>query len=154
MFIKKLNIKARGTWIPITLVTSFFLVLSGNFMGCEPEDWISEVNCNDCYRYAPDSAKLIIYVTINAENDSVPLTFYKGSFEEGVIDWQDTATTEEFFLYSEMNRDYTVEATYSSGNQTIIAFDSDHMHLYDAVAECGSPCYIVKGGIFDVQLME
>jgi len=154
MFIKKLNIRSRGTRIPIALVTSFLLVLSGNFLGCEPEDWIIEVNCDDCYGYAPDSAKLIIYVTINAENDSVPLTFYKGSFEEGVIDWQDTATTEEFYLNSEIDREYTVQATYSSGSQTIVAFDADKMHLHNAGNECGSPCYIVKGGIFDVQLMK
>lgn len=133
---------------------SALLAASGNFIGCEPEDWIIEVNCSDCYGYEPDSANLIIRLTINERFDSVPLTFYRGSYEDGTIDWQDTATTEEFYLYSEVGVKYTVKATYASGDITIEAFDADKMHLYDAAADCGSPCYIVKGGIFDVQLME
>lgn len=132
-------------WIPAIL-------LSGHFLGCEPEDLLLEVNCNDCYDYQPDSANLIVRVTINAENDSVPLTFYRGSFEEGEIDWQDTATTGELYLYSEVDRVYAVRAEYRSGGETVIAFDSDKMTLRDAGEECGSPCYLVTGGIFDLTL--
>jgi len=133
---------------------ALLILVSGKFTACEPEDWMLSVDCGDCYDYAPDSADLIIKLTINAENDSVPLTFYLGDYEEGVIDWQDTATTEEFYLYSKINSSYTVRATYKSGNRLIEAFDADDMELYNAGAECGSPCYIVKGGIFDLQLLE
>ncbi len=137
------------------LLAALLLVLiSGKFTACEPEDWMLSVDCGDCYGYAPDSAELIIKLTINAENDSVPLTFYLGDYEEGVIDWQDTATSEEFYLYSKINSSYTVRATYHSGDKLIEAFDADDMELYNANEECGSPCYIVKGGIFDVSLLE
>lgn len=136
------------------LSLALLVLVSGKFTSCEPEDWVLSVDCNDCYGYAPDSADLIVKLTINAENDSVPLTFYLGSYEDGVIDWQDTATTEEFYLYSKMNSSYTVRATYQSGNRIIEAFDADDMNLYNAGEECGSPCYIVKGGIFDLQLLE
>ncbi len=139
----------------IRLLAAVLLVLlAGKFTACEPENWMLSIDCADCYGYAPDSAKLIIKLTINAENDSVPLTFYLGDYEEGVIDWQDTATTEEFYLYSEINSSYTVRATYHSGDRIIEAFDADDMELYNANEECGSPCYIVKGGIFDVSLLE
>jgi len=130
------------------------LLAPGNFMGCEPEDWMISVDCNDCYGYMPDSANLIIYITIDEENDSVPITFYRGDYEDGEIDWQDTATTDEFYLYSEMNREYTVTAKYKSGEDTIIAFDQDEMFLDGAGAECGSPCFIVKGGILDLRLLK
>ena len=113
-----------------------------------------EISCSDCYGFEPDSANLIIRLTINGTYDSVPLVFYRGKYEEGIIDWMDTATTEEFYLYSEVGAEYTVKATYTSGGRTIEAFDSDKMRLYDGAAECGSPCYIVKGGIFDVKLIE
>ncbi len=139
----------------IKLMTAALLVLVlGKFMACEPENWTLQVDCGDCLEFKPDSANLIIYLTINAENDSIPLTFYRGDYEDGVIDWQDTATTEEFYLYSKMNSSYTVRATYRSGNRIIEAFDADDMHIYNANEECGSPCYIVKGGIFDVSLLE
>jgi hypothetical protein len=147
--------KISGKRLPIkTLVVALLILISGRFTACETEDWMLQVNCADCFDYKPDSADLIIYVTINAENDSVPLTFYRGSYEEGVIDWQDTATTEEFYLYSRIEKNYTVRATYRSGNRVIDAFDADNMHLYNADEECGSPCYIVKGGILDLRLIE
>lgn len=136
------------------LAAALLVLVSGKFTACEPEDWMLSIDCADCYGYAPDSANLIIKLTINAENDSVPLTFYLGDYEDGVIDWQDTATSEEFYLYSKMNSSYTVRATYNSGNKFIEAFDADDMELYNAAEECGSPCYIVKGGIFDVRLLE
>jgi hypothetical protein len=136
------------------LLAVLLLVFSGKFTACETEDWMLEVNCGDCYGYKPDSANLIIYISIDAENDSVPLTFYRGNYEEGVVDWQDTATTDEFYLYSKVNSDYTVRAQYRSDEKVIEAFDADKMTLYNADEECGSPCYIVKGGIFDLRLME
>ncbi len=154
MSIRIFHIRSRQKVISIAIVTFLLMLLSGNFMGCETEDWVLEVNCSDCYGSKPDSANLIVYLTINGENDSVPLTFYIGDYEEGQIDWQDTATTSEFYLYSKVGQDYTVAATYKSGDQTIIAFDADNMHLYNGASECGSPCYIVKGGIFDVKLLE
>lgn len=131
---------------------ALLMVMTGKFTACEPEDWMLEVNCADCYGYKPDSANLIIYLTIDAENDSVPLTFYRGSYEEGEIDWQDTATTEEFYLYSKINSYYTVRASYRSGSRIIEAFDGDEMKLNNSEDDCGSPCYIVKGGIFDLRL--
>lgn len=136
------------------LFVALLVLLSGKFTACETEDWMLEVNCGDCYDYPPDSANLIIYLSIDLENDSVPLTFYRGNYEEGEIDWQDTATTDEFYLYSKMNSSYTVRAQYRSGEKVIEAFDEDDMTIYNANEECGSPCYIVKGGIFDLRLVE
>jgi len=152
MFTKKYNIKPRYSRIAQLLAIGLILLLSGQFTACEPEDWVFSVDCGDCYGFMPDSADLIIRLTINAENDSVPLTFYLGDYEDGIVDWQDTATTEEFYLYSAFDKEYTVRATYTSDNQTIMAFDGDKMVLSNSGDECGSPCYIVKGGIFDVQL--
>ncbi len=131
-------------------------ILAGavSFTGCEPEDMNWETDCNECFGFIPDSANLIVYLTINEIYDSVPLTFYRGDFEGGEIDWQDTATTDEFYLNSELDRTYTVRATYRSGDETIYAFDSDEMYIYDGGEECGSPCYIVKGGILDLRLAE
>jgi hypothetical protein len=136
------------------LVIALLVLASGKFTSCETEDWMLEVDCADCFGYQPDSANLIIYLSISAENDSIPLTFYLGNYEEGVIDWQDTATTENFYLYSKIGSDYTVRATYQSGDRVIEAFDADRMKLYNANNECGSPCYIVKGGIFDLRLAD
>ncbi len=135
-----------------TSMAIFLLLLAGNFAGCEPENWIGTVDCYECIDFKPDSAKLIVYVSIRPEQDSVPLTFYRGD-SRGEIDWQDTATTEEFNLYSEVGASYTVRAEYKTGPLTIIAWDADKMILKDYSEECGDPCYIIKGGIFDLRLI-
>ncbi|MGW8314854.1 MAG: hypothetical protein ACWGNV_04580 [Bacteroidales bacterium] len=144
--------KKNRMYFPLLLL--LFLALAGNYLGCETENWSFEVNCNDCYGYVPDSANLIIYLTINQENPEVPITVYLGPAEEGVVDWRDTTNLSEYYLFAAMDADYTVEATYQSGNKTILTYDGDHMFLYDGKNECGSPCYIVKGGIFDNRLMK
>jgi hypothetical protein len=131
----------------------WILLGAGHFTACEPEDWILDVDCNECFSYKPDSASLIVYLTINAENDSVPLAFYKGYVGEA-IDWQDTATGTEFRLDAAVGTTYTVLAEYRKGQRTILAFDSDEMTLSDFGEECGSPCYMIKGGIFDLRLLE
>jgi hypothetical protein len=136
------------------IALAMLTLVAGKFSGCEPEDLSFVTDCNDCYDFQPDSANLIVYLTINADNDSIPLVFYKGPVEEGVIDWRDTATSETLYLYSEIDREYAVQATYKSGKKTILAFDSDKMNLSDGSEECGSPCYLVKGGILDLRLKE
>ena len=88
----------RTVWF--TILALVLLFLAGNFAGCEPEDWVGDINCNECFGFQPDSAKLIVYVTIRPEQDSVPLTFYRGD-SMGEVDWLDTATTNEFYLDAE-----------------------------------------------------
>lgn len=130
------------------------LIFMGHMFSCEPEDWLTNIDCSECFYNRPDTASLIVHVTINEENDSVPLTFYRGTMSSGVIDWKDTATTDEFYLPAEIDAVYTVEARYRSGTETILAYDSDKMTLSDYGEQCGDPCYIVRGGIFEVQLMD
>ena len=144
------------------VMTVFMLIIAGNFCGCEPEDWIIDTDCGECFEYRPDTVALIVNLTINAENPAVPLTFYTGDVEldatgeiiHGEIDWLDTATTTELYLDAAVGIEYTVKAEYRSGSNHVIAFDSDEMTLVDYGNSCGDPCYIVKGGIFDVQLRE
>ena len=134
------------------LLLALGLLLLLKITSCEPENW-QNTDCSDCWNYKPDSADLIVNVTINSENDSVPLTFYKGKVEDGVIDWLDTATTTPLYLYSKVGQLYSVMATYKSGNETIIAIDSDKIRTTIGNEDCGSPCYIVKGGELDLKLM-
>ncbi len=129
------------------------LLLTGHFTGCEPEDRYFGVNCMDCITFRPDSTELIIYLTINPENDSVPVTVFEGN-ADGAIFRQDTATESTFYIMAEIGPTYTVMAEYHSGAKTILAFDEDDMFLSNHASECGDPCFIVKGGILDLQLIE
>jgi len=54
-----------GKRLHIKLLTAALLILvAGKFTACEPEDWMLSIDCADCYGYVPDSANLIIKLTI------------------------------------------------------------------------------------------
>lgn len=142
----------RRWWLILTGMTGL-LFLAGNFAGCEPEDWILAVDCGECFDHKPDSAALIVYLSINEENPAVPLTIFRGN-ADGEVDWRDTATSEEFYLEAAIWKEYTVRAEYLSGSKPVVAYDSDKMTLKDYGEDCGDPCYVIKGGIFNLQLRE
>lgn len=131
----------------------FFLTLAFQFTACETEDWHGEIDCADCFTYKPDSARIWIYLTANSENDSIPIVIYRGNYEDGIEERRDTATSDFFDPVLAMGKIYTIEAKYRDGNETILAYDSDKMTIYNANDECGSTCYIIEGGIFDLELI-
>lgn len=142
--------------IKINLITkallAFILVLTIKMTGCEQEDLDFYIDCDFCLESVPDSAELIITVTINEENPYVPLTFYKGDYEHGVVDYRDTTSAEELFLFSEVGTDYSVMATYLKDGKTIYVIDGDRMRVVNGEGECYPPCYYIRGGTLDLRL--
>jgi hypothetical protein len=126
--------------------------LSVQFFSCEQEDLDYNIDCDNCLEVMPDSADLIVYVTINDENPFVPLTYYLGDYEDGVIDFVDTTYTEERFLYSKVGVEYSVKATYVKAGQTVVAVDGDKLRIIDGQGDCYPPCYFIRGGTLDVRL--
>lgn len=119
--------------------------------GCD-EYLGSNVNCDECYDVEPDSADLIVTLTMDGEYDTIPLTIYNGKVEEDSVEWIDTAISSPFYLYVAVNRYYSVKAEYTRGDKKIIAIDGGRIlakHVSDA---CGYDCWIVTRGKLDVQL--
>ena len=130
------------------------LAFAVNFSGCEQEDLALNIDCDNCLESFPDSADLVINVTINDENPFVPLTFYVGDYEDGNIDFTDTTYTEERFLYSKVGVNYSVKATYLKDGETVIAIDGDRIRVVDGSGDCYPPCYFIRGGTLDVRLKD
>ncbi len=127
------------------------LILAGHFTSCESEDWILEVDCNECFDYKPDSALVILNLSFNLENLAIPLTVYRGDVG-GEIEWEDTVKANQIDLTLAVGSTYAVRAKYHRGSQSIEVFDSDQMVLKDYGDSCGDPCYIIKGGIYELEL--
>lgn len=130
------------------------LLFAAKFYGCEQEDLDYVIDCDNCLEEKPDSADLIISVTINDENPYVPLTFYVGDYEDGVIDFEDTTYTEERYLYSKVGVEYSVKATYQVGGETVFAVDGDKLRIINGEGDCYPPCYFIRGGTLDVRLKD
>lgn len=144
------RIKKRNSITKALLAIVLFL--SVNIAGCEQEDMDFYIDCDFCLDNIPDSADLIVTVTINEENPFVPLTFYEGDYESGVVDYRDTARSEELFLYSEVGLEYAVMATYQKEGKSIFVVDADKMRVVNGEGECYPPCYYIRGGTLDLTL--
>jgi len=132
-----------------TILIFLFIIL---IFSCEQNPFVFDVNCDECYFEKPDSADLIVDITINEENPFVPLIFYKGKVEEGNIEWIDTAYSETLYLYSPVNQYYSIKAFYKSGEQTIISVDGDKLKTTQVSDVCDYDCWVIRGGILDVRL--
>lgn len=130
-------------------ILSLFLV-AGLFVGCSStsDDCTTSSNCvTEPYEYGP----LTVKITLNAENDTVPVTIYLGNAEDlDTLDyfelWDDKYT-----LYFPVDQKYSATARYKRGNQTIRAVDGDRINL-TSNNDCGTRCYDVTGAVMDLRL--
>lgn len=139
---------------------SYFIILtltvvSLKITGCEQEDVDSYVDCDLCLSEYPEWDTLWVTVTINDENPFVPLEFYIGDYEDGEIDWTDTAYSESFWLLGEIEKQYSVKASYHKDGDILIAIDGDFLSVTNVEDECYPPCkYYISGGTLDVSMKE
>ena len=129
-------------------IVFIIIVLAGS---CE-EYLGSSVDCSECFDYKPDSADLIIHVTINSEHPEVPIVLYRGNVEDNVVDWIDTVRETPYYLYSAVDQFYSVSAEYKVDARTIIAIDGDRMKAKHVSDACDFVCWIVTQGILKAEL--
>ena len=110
------------------------------------------VDCDNCWGFKPDSDNLLIYLTVNRDHPEVPIVVYRGNFEDGVVDYVDTARESTYKLLSAVDQYYSVTAEYKVDGKTIIAVDGDEMKAKDATSSCEFECWIVVDGEFSLQL--
>jgi hypothetical protein len=140
----------------IVLLTIIFVV-GISYFSCSSQYAAIEGNCIDCFSSdpaQPDSASLVIYVTINGENPKVPLVIYKGKFDpihvpDTVISVIDTTST--FTCNVLLNQTYSVKAEYKSGTKTIYAIDGSIFNV-QMQSGCNNTCWQLIGGILDARL--
>lgn len=123
-------------------------------VSCERKFEFIEFDCEDCYQEKPDYGPLIIHFSIGGENNFVLYTIYKGKFDDGIIEYADTAFFVEEQIDVPVNEFYSVEAKYLNGNDTIYVVDGDQFKIKKETSECDKTCYYFKGGIIDVRLRE
>lgn len=120
--------------------------------GCD-EYLGSTVDCDECDDREPDSAWLIIDLTIDKDISSVPLVIYSGRMEEDSIVMIDTVRSTPYNLFVPVDRYYSVKAEYIIRDKRIIAIDGDKIlskHVSSDV--CGYDCWVITRGRLDVRL--
>jgi len=120
------------------------------FLKCDNVDFT--VDCAECYQEEPLWGDIYVQLTINDENNFVPLVIYRGDFENNDIEYVDTAFEEEYYIDVPLNKYYAVKAEYLVGSDTIYAIDGDEIKTKLNTEDCDQECYVIKGGNFDVRL--
>ncbi|KPK80556.1 MAG: hypothetical protein AMS27_16820 [Bacteroides sp. SM23_62_1] len=127
------------------------LLLTGAFFSCDEYLGLS-VDCSECYNIEPDSADLIIYLTINDDYSVVPIMIYKDQVDDNRIEHIDTVTASPYYLFVSVNQYYSVKAEYHSDGKTIYAVDGDKIETKHVSESCDVECWVISGGIMDVRL--
>ena len=115
---------------------------------------INGTNCLDCAPSEPDTAQIYLRVTINTENQNVPIVVYLESFNpknKNKIVLQDTAYEGSIYLLVPTNHFYSVEAKYKSGDKIVYAIDGGEFQTQQQGA-CDKVCWQVIGGSYDLRL--
>ncbi len=110
------------------------------------------VDCDECFYEEPDSADLIIYVTLTDDHPEVPIVVYRGKVESRQVDWVDTVLESPYHLYSAVDQFYSVEAEYRVGNKKVIAVDGDIMKTKHVSESCDQECWLITGGYLKAEL--
>jgi hypothetical protein len=134
--------------IILSRLTALLIILSA-WSACD--EYLGVVDCDECYSIEPDSADLIIYLTINSDHPEVPLVVFRGNIEDDT-DWVDTAITSPYYLYSEIDQFYSVKAEYKVGNRIINAVDGDKLQAKHVSESCDVECWVITGGEMNVEL--
>ena len=122
------------------------------FAGSCEEYLGSSVDCSECFWDKPDSADLIIHLTLDRNHPEVPIVVYRGNVEGRIVDWVDTARETPYYLYSALNQFYSVAAEYKVDGKTIVAIDGDELKAKHVSGACDYDCWIVTGGILKAEL--
>jgi hypothetical protein len=139
------------------VLLGFMLV---TILSCGDEYYLDDVDCSQCYAPKPTVGPIIITVSINSENQRIPVKVFKGKYSESfrtnynsavVID---TVSTTEYQVDVDVNEYYSVEAEYVADGQKTLVVDGDKFKIYKVSDSCDEVCWIYKGGIIDVSLKE
>ncbi len=133
----------------LILLTGIFLSLS-----CERDIpyGSGSVDCNDCYTTRPEWGPLNVKMTINEENQFVPLVVYRGNFNDNNIEYVDTSYWEDYWVDVPVDKEYSIVAKYKKDGGTINVVDESKLTVKYTSSDCADPCYYFSGGYMDVRL--
>jgi hypothetical protein len=132
------------------LILAAFLILL--VCSCSEKIFTSGVDCEECYQIKPDSAYLVVKLTVNDTYESIPIVVYRNEVEKRDIDYVDTAYESTYYLLVAVNKEYSVEAEYINGDSKIIAIDGTRIKTKHVSSECDEECWIIEGDELNMEL--
>lgn len=126
---------------PLVIAVLFAITGYGCHDSCSPSA--------NCFANKPYVGKMIIQLTINAENPKVPITIYEGDYEDKKIIMELLAESEQTKVDLPMDTRFTVAAEYKQGGKKILALD--HARVSSDWYDCDE-CYQTQEGKVNVSI--
>ena len=122
-----------------------------SFLSCE-KDFVT--NCQDCTAEEPVNVELTISVEdLVSSSFNFTINIYEGNLEDNLLIKSFTLQSRNVTYYeAQINKKYTVTASYSFGNRTYIAVDSTIPRIRYVTNECDQPCYYVYNKSLNLRL--
>lgn len=115
---------------------------------CEPNATIP----SDCVDIEPATGELSIELTIDSENQLVPISVYYGYADDSTLYFRDTISTKRVSYTVPISQRYSVVAKYSRNSLRIDAVDGGKVKL-KTNENCGYTCYTVDDLDLDLTLI-
>ena len=142
----------RTRFLPVILSIIAFAATA-----CNEKLYTGSVECSECYQDRPDSAILYVYLTFTDSIDEIPLVLYNENFEDGSVDWVDTAWVEDgnpYWVYIKVDNEYSVKAEYKFKDKTIYAVDGTRPGTKHVSDVCDDDCWVVVKNKLDLEIKE
>ena len=130
----------------------YTILISACFLLLSCSEGFDDVDCSECMPDMPLEAALYIDVTLNDKYREVPAIVFRGKLEQGDTIMVDTIYESRGYVDVPLNEYYTVRAEYKSGNSVTYAIDGDKFNRYKIEGQCDGTCWIIRGGLYNVQL--
>jgi hypothetical protein len=132
--------------LKIVFCLSFPILL---FFSCKKKDIGCDTNVPCGSR--TDSSWVKVKITLNSENDSVPLYLYKDNVNTGELLQEIISFSKEETFFLPVNNSYSAKAEYKKGGKKIVAYDGGTLKMKEFI-NCDSSCFELKNLTLDLEL--
>jgi hypothetical protein len=128
----------------------FFLILAACF-SCEKKGF-PPVKCSDCLDSEPVTTNLIIKLDYGTFGAPIAVKVYEGNLEDNILYKTTQGSGTEYRVTVNLNKKYTVTASYIISGISYIAVDSATPRVRDEKEQCDNTCYFVYDNVVDLRL--
>ena len=123
------------------------------YQGCDLIEILS-INCSQCYTNSPEWYTFKVQVTFNEENQFVPITTYRGPFEDNNVAFYDTLyrINQNREILVETGKYYTLVAEYRKDGRNYLVVNGGRLKVRKDYESCDQPCYHVIRRDIDLQI--
>lgn len=119
---------------------------------CKDKFNTSDVDCNECYVDKPDSALLIVNLTINNQFEEIPILLYSGNIDNGTFIDTFYCFMDPAKILVKSEGEYSAKAIYSTDERTVYVVDGTKIKQKRVSDYCDETCWVTTNNVLYLRL--